>query len=154
MTSPKNLIINPLSIYDGYFYDNGALTLFHVDLLTGETNEISNGARGAGSIIESVNSMAIDFQNSIAYIITYNEIYSVNLISGNRTILASDSVGTGPSLDNLAGIQVSSTGDKLFVVNNKTDGELLEVSTTNGDRTILSNSVNGNKFSFFILFKY
>jgi DNA-binding beta-propeller fold protein YncE len=69
-------------------------------------------------------------------------IISIDLASGDRTILSGDATGTGPSFDLPAGIALNAAGNQLLVVDRDLSA-LVEVNVATGDRTIISDPSTG-----------
>jgi hypothetical protein len=72
-------------------------------------------------------------------------IVGVDLITGQRTLLSGNGVGSGPSLPKMYNVSVAADGLTAYVVAQDT---LLEVDLNTGDRTILSDPSTGSGPTF------
>jgi streptogramin lyase len=82
---------------------------------------------------------------------TFPAVFSVDPATGNRTVVSSSSVGSGPNFTDLGAIDLDSSGNIL--VSNVTAGSddgIWSVDPATGNRTILSNSGNGSGTNFIV----
>jgi sugar lactone lactonase YvrE len=75
------------------------------------------------------------------------EIISVDLSSGNRTLLSAFGQGAGPALAQPDGAVVDSDNNRVLVTDS-IDLAVIAVDITSGDRTVISNSLTGSGTSF------
>ena len=68
-------------------------------------------------------------------------IVGVDLITGQRTLLSGNGVGSGPSLPSMLNVSVSADGLTAYV---GVSGALFEVDLTTGDRSIISDTSTGS----------
>ena len=67
---------------------------------------------------------------------------TVDLDTGNRTVLSSTTVGNGPPLGTVLASALDSAGNRVLAVG-QNDWGLVAVDLTSGDRTLLSGATKG-----------
>lgn len=132
-----------------YFIDAQLQTLGFVNLLTGHRTLVSGAGRGSGTDFEDPEGLVLDVPNGRAFVAEgaqgspgSRKVQSVNLTTGNRTVVSSAAVGTGPpnfsDPENLAydpvadSVLVADEGLSALISFDPDDGNRTEVSRTGG----------------------
>ena len=120
--------------------------LYRVNMLTGVETVISGLGSTAyipdnSNIFTNATNLSIDKSNDIAYILdkgASQQIISINLTTGIRTVLSSNTVpdGVNPFSQQLAGLELDRDNNRLFLVDNQLG--VVSVDTRTGVRTIFS----------------
>lgn len=71
------------------------------------------------------------------YLAIGDKVFAVDIATGNRSILSSSTVGSGPSMEHLRGITVENSGN-LLVAGTGDKGGLYRVNRSTGARTLIS----------------
>jgi hypothetical protein len=124
--------------------------LFAIDPTTGNRETLSAAnVLGTGPALITPTAVALD-GNGNAYVVTTdavgdspNEIFKINLTTGNRTLLSGGSTGTGTAFQSITDITYDSATSSLLVTDS-TAQAIYAVSTTTGNRTLLSNNSTPN----------
>jgi hypothetical protein len=66
-----------------------------------------------------------------------DDLFDVDLVSGDRVILSNSATGVGPNFRYPAAVALSSSETKAYVIDYGVDS-LFEVDLINGNRTVLS----------------
>ena len=116
--------------------------LLAVDLATGDRSLIAETRTDFGLNSTRFDGVALDGANGRALVSdsTVDAIFSFDLTSGDRTVVADNAVGTGPHLTNLfgtSGIGVDPIGNRILVPNRNALA-LVGVDLASGDRSFLS----------------
>lgn len=119
---------------------------------SGARNLVSNFSQGSGTNFGNIVAMALNSDSTFAYVLdrgttwaaSPNALFKVNLQSGDRTIVSSASVGTGPNItiNNSLTLAIDSTETFAYFSDSATD-EIIQVNLSNGNRTVISSSVVG-----------
>lgn len=120
-------------------------TLVAVDLATGQRTRLSGGGAGGGPAFGSIVDFAVDPVRRLAFVTDagfvgsaiVGRVVAVDLATGERTIVSSDSRGSGPLFESDTQIQVDPARNRVLVVDNESDS-LLAVDLVDGDRTLVS----------------
>ncbi|MDX1696780.1 MAG: PQQ-binding-like beta-propeller repeat protein, partial [Thiohalobacterales bacterium] len=128
--------------------DTNGRSLLSVNLapVIGERTYLSRGSAGVGAGTDfgtGVYDVAVDAANNRAFVtdIDADAVWSVDLESGDRTILADATTGTGPALNNPATLALDEATGTLYV--GGLGNVLYAVDSTSGDKTIISDSTTG-----------
>ncbi|WP_444883399.1 PKD domain-containing protein [Microbulbifer sp. PSTR4-B] len=132
-----------------HVFDYSLQALIEVDVLSGFRRVISqSGSVGGGVDFENSRLSVTDFESGFAYIYDDrgpDKILQVELETGNRSVISSNMVGSGPLVDLASSIWLDGTNGKL-VIAGKILGEegdfIVEVDVETGNRTALSMSSN------------
>ncbi|MHC4933358.1 MAG: YncE family protein, partial [Planctomycetota bacterium] len=131
---------------EGLFWDEGRAAIVRVDLGDGDRFVLANATNGAGPILTSVRAMLVDAAGDRILLAdvtpTGAAILSVDLATGDRTLVSDAVTGTGPALDAPTCMALHSAGNRVLVG----DGGLsavVSVNLGNGSRTTLSGTSNG-----------
>lgn len=92
-------------------------------------------------VLSRVVDVSIDKENNRAFILDWHldALVSVDLTTGNRTIVSGDSRGTGPHVGNARSIALDKTNNRAIVISSHRT--LLSVDLISGDRTRIGESV-------------
>lgn len=112
---------------------------------TGQSSVVSGPDHGTGPSLFQETSLAVDAAGGRAFLCgsagTPDEILAVDLATGNRSVLSSNAVGSGPALGHATKLAFQSG---LLLASDRVQGALLWVDPATGDRTVLSNSLVGS----------
>lgn len=134
--------------------------LFAVDLDSGDRTVISissealGEAFGSGVFFSRINGITLDANDNRA-ILVGDDIFgrclviSVDLNSGDRTIVSGENNGEGPLLILARGIDLDRANNRAIVVDSLLDS-MIAVDLTSGDRTILSGENVGSGSPFLV----
>lgn len=131
--------------------DSGFAQLLAIDLDTGVRREVSaaNTPVGAGPALNNLEGLGVDTANNRVIIAESfpAAIFSVDLLSGDRSIISDDTIGQGPLLHDRVYRGVLDIGNnRMFVLDEETqipEQRLLTVDLSSGDRSILSDASIG-----------
>ncbi len=123
-----------------YVLDAALLTLFGVDLDSGDRVPWSSPDRGAGELVTQPRGAAVTPDETIVYALSASPatVYAIDVATGVRTVVSNDLTGFGPRLGFGEDLCADFAGQRAFVLNTA-DGSLLEVELGDGDRTEISN---------------
>ena len=124
-----------------YVIDRSALMVLEVDIATGIRSILSAPGTGTGTSFVTPHSINIDISNNRLFIgdTGFAGIFSVSLASGtkgNRSILASSSVGSGTNIQTPSSMNFDSSTNKLIFFDEGVDAVLL-VDTSSGNRSLV-----------------
>jgi hypothetical protein len=127
-----------------YIGDSGAIHRVEVD--TGNRTLVSSSSNmspvGTGSPIYEVNDITLDMPGNRLYLANRANILSVDLLDGDRTIVSSSTVGTGPAFTKASGLVMDIANQKAWFVDYEL-AAVLQVDLVTGNRVVLSGSANG-----------
>ena len=112
--------------------------------VTGNRTLISQpGVRGSGPDFGSlIGGLTLDQSGNILLAgFDAGAIFKISPITGNRSILSSNAVGTGPSIHNVNDVVIAPNGD-LFVTAQDLDS-IVRINPLNGNRTLVSGPALG-----------
>lgn len=116
--------------------------IYSVDLATGTRVVLSQSpGTGTGPSMTAPLSIKLDVARNRLYVLdalTTNSVFSVDLATGNRSLIASPSVGTGVALNNGRGLAYQPSFSRLFVP--QTAGNVVSILT---DTLTRGNVVDG-----------
>lgn len=123
-----------------------AIGLVTVDLATGVRTVVSSASTnvGTGPNLPNPIGVALDAANDRAIVVNDvpAQVFSIDLATGNRTILSSDSVGAGPLLERPGNITLDLANDQSFITDTIANA-VFSLDLTTGDRAIVSNATTG-----------
>lgn len=120
-----------------------------MDMSNSNRTLVSGFTRGSGTSFGRISTITHDTVNDTLYVGDefLNAIFQVDIATGNRTIISDDSNGTGPSLASPVRIIIAS-GNSLLVADSNnsvnSNGSIIDVDPTNGNRTIISDETTGS----------
>lgn len=106
----------------------------------------SSAPRGSGPALVWPSSVAVEASGDLLVVDVYAptwvpRILRISPTTGDRTIMSSNGVGTGPALASyVAEAEVANIGGVIYLING---GVLMSVDPANGDRTLISGSGRG-----------
>lgn len=136
-----------------YVADYNQDAIIEVDLATGNRTPFSNSSNGSGSNLTLPTKIILNNAGTKAYVLdgqfSTSAVFEIDMATGNRTIIASSSRGTGTDLAGPKGIALNTAETKAYVIDNSFSADrLFEVDLVTGDRTILSDSSTGTGTNF------
>jgi hypothetical protein len=121
--------------------DSGLDTILAVDLLSGDRKDLERFRIGAGERLGVVSDFDIDRASGQLLAGSGRNLFAIDPASGDRTVVASPAHGSGPVLENVRGVDVTSA-ERAFVVGDELDA-LVAVALATGDRTIIAGGTIG-----------
>lgn len=123
-----------------YYTERSADRLSIVDIGTGNNSVVSSSSLGTGKNLDNPFTVMINENETKAYVLNSdsggNDFFlEIDLVTGNRTELSGDEIGSGPSIDGTSASLLINDGNSLFV--HSTDRKFYEVSIATGDRSVL-----------------
>ena len=120
--------------------------VFSVDLLTGARTPISGGTFniGSGPVPRNPIGFVLDTSTTPARLLLgdgqLDAIVAIEIANGNRTILSSAAVGTGPNIQTPGGMELDLARNRLLLVDNVdyNSSQLIAVDLTTGNRSVLA----------------
>lgn len=119
--------------------------IFSVDLNTGNRTILSaspvspsNETIGDGEHFSKPFAITLDEANNRLLVSDFTKIFSVDLETGNRSVISSDNIGAGTSLDTPDAMSLDLERNRLLVTDLRLDS-LVDVDLESGDRKIISN---------------
>ncbi|HEY1598881.1 MAG TPA: PEP-CTERM sorting domain-containing protein [Pirellulales bacterium] len=131
---------------------NNDVGLVIVDPTTGDRTVLSDNTTGAGPNFASPEGVAIEPDGDLLVADRNGgpggaaSIFRVDPLTGNRSIISSNGIGTGQSLGEPFGI--IEVGGTIFVANGNA-ADLLSIDPTTGNRTLFSGGAVGTGHQFF-----
>lgn len=129
-------------------YTGGAL--LRVDPATGARSVVTSATVGSGPAAGSIGIVAIEPDGNV--LVTSDDfetdtssVLRVDPVTGDRTAVSSDSVGTGPALETLRGLVLAPDGT-IYALNSGfigDDAQLIRIDPATGDRAIISSDTVG-----------
>ncbi len=112
--------------------------------LAGNVDDSSATAtvKGSPNLFVNPDRIALDPTNNGALVVDGVNVVALNLNNGARTIVASESVGSGPVLGNPRGIAVGSEDNSVLVTDAQLDA-LVRIDLDDNSRSIVSDSITG-----------
>jgi len=131
---------------EALFWDEGRAAIVRVDLSDGDRLVLANGTTGAGPDLTSVRAMLVDAAGDRLLLADVTAIgaaiLSVDLATGDRTLISDAVTGSGPALDTPTCIALHSAGNRVLVGDGATNA-VVSVNLGNGNRATLSGASNG-----------
>lgn len=110
-------------------------------------------ATGEGPTFSNPEDIAIDSINNRVLVVdsTLNTLFSVNLTSGDRTVISSLTTGTGegPQFNSPTEVALDSAQNRALVIEGGLESTLISVALANGNRTVISNTTTGTGPKFY-----
>jgi DNA-binding beta-propeller fold protein YncE len=127
-----------------YYVEQNSSSLVVADLATGDRTVVSSFSVGAGPNFTSVMDVDLDVANNRAFVsgssANGGALFTVNLATGDRTLVSDDVTGTGPSMTVPASVAFDSATGRALVMDWNAD-ILFAIDLTSGDRTVVSDNV-------------
>ena len=145
--SPWGIVLDSAGT-TAYVMDASVDALFSIDLSTGDRTIVSSGdtspAVGTGPAFEFPRGIAINSAGTMAYVTSYSlgALISVDLTTGDRTIVSNSGTGAGNLLKRPVGVVLNST-DTIAYLLDAIEGILFSVDLSNGNQTVISGSDRG-----------
>lgn len=136
-----------LDLANGRALVGSGADLLAVDLATGDRTTIASDTIGAGPPFAPIRDMVLDVAaqrvlvNEGAY--PDHDLMAIDLATGDRTVIASDAIGSGPVIVHAEGLALDTANNRALVVDGYLD-ILVAIDLTSGDRTILSSASIGS----------
>lgn len=124
--------------------DNNPTRLLWVDLETGDRTVLADAVTGTGPVLVRADRIALDLTNDRALVLTRandeHTLYSVDLTSGDRTVISSKDRGLGPLIKGggREDLVVSTDGSVAFYMNDGDSNFLFAFDLQTGDRFVFS----------------
>ncbi|MCB0420173.1 MAG: hypothetical protein KDD61_04210 [Bdellovibrionales bacterium] len=96
----------------------------------------------------SADAIAVSKDGKKAYVSVLSTILEVELSTGKRKVIASSTVGSGPSLFTITKINVGPNPDVIYCLASSASVGLMELNVLTGDRTTVASSGVGSGVSF------
>ena len=126
--------------------DSTLIAIFAMDLDSGDRSILSdNAAVGTGPAFVQPLDVAVDAVNDRVIVLDGTGLFAVDLNTGDRTVIANDGTGSGPSIAGSDGVDIDVAGGFAYVANTYDDAFqhlIYKVSLVSGDRTVLSDTVS------------
>jgi hypothetical protein len=117
-------------------------TVWAIDLASGDRTELSGG----GPALFAPHGLEVDSANRRAYTVNNRfgspELLQIDLVTGDREIISSSSVGSGPLFTFATGIALVPAGATVLVAA-PFDDAIFAVDTASGNRSIVADSSRG-----------
>jgi hypothetical protein len=127
-----------------YYVEQNSSSLVVADLATGDRTVVSSFSVGAGPNFTSVMDVDLDVANNRAFVsgssANGGALFTVNLATGDRTLVSDDVTGTGSSMTVPASVAFDSATGRALVMDWNAD-ILFAIDLTSGDRTVVSDNV-------------
>jgi hypothetical protein len=108
--------------------------LLGTDTITGNREELSGSGRGAGTIIPYPNGICRTGPSTVLVTTSHlSGICSVDLVTGDRTVVSDDETGSGPDYYSPCSIIASPAGDR-FLVTDTDNHAVYSLDALTGDR--------------------
>jgi len=127
---------------------NNIQTLFRVDIATGDRTVVSSSLAGSEvgtgpiSDLDTIFDVILDANGDILIADTQiDTIFRVDPVTGDRTVLSSNTVGTGPTMSFPGDMVLEADGN--IVITEGSNDQVLRVDPVTGNRTIVSSSLVG-----------
>lgn len=130
------------NIYDPGYWRKSA-TLVGLDPVTRATTVISGPTRGTGPTWTGVHDIVIVGDTAYLHDVGVHTVFAVNLVSGNRSVVSSMSVGTGP-LGNTRKLAYDAVRNRLLMTAQGAAGSVIAISLPSGNRTLVAGTGTGS----------
>lgn len=142
-TSPRDIALDTVN-NRALVVGTGLDALVSVDLTTGNRMVISDAVTGTGTVFSSIRGVTFDGLNNRVLVAEagagFEGIIAVDLVTGNRTELSGQTVGTtidlGADFDSTRGVIIDSADSRLVVVDDAITS-LVAVDPVTGNRTLI-----------------
>ncbi len=127
--------------------DSALGAVLAVDLVSDQRTIISSSEIGQGPALTFPVGIAVDATNNRAIVANSSNdgppaLFSVDLVSGDRTIISDASRGTGPALEDPDQVALDATGTRALVTQ-LSPSSLFSVDLNSGDRTLVTTGGGG-----------
>jgi sugar lactone lactonase YvrE len=121
--------------------------LWTIDTRTAHRTLLAGPARGAGPVVDYPGKLDVDSDNGVAYYTEKNikAIMSVDLVSGDRTLVSGAGTGAGTDFGFIVDVALDLSRNRALVGAQVGDrvGALFSVDLATGDRTVISDATTG-----------
>lgn len=121
--------------------------LLAIDLTTGNRTLLSGSSIGTGPFISvNTDSLALDPANNRAFVYSLSPpeaLIEINLVTGNRRVVSSNTTGTGPEFVRLQTIEIDTANNRMLAADSNLSA-LFSIDLATGNRTILWQNIQGN----------
>jgi hypothetical protein len=121
--------------------DNATSHVYGLDVSTLQTVYLSGSRRGAGPLIGNPRHITGSMGGSVYYVTNAVEIARIDADTGDRTLLASDTVGTG-AFGTFEQLAMSDDGQAVFIFDSNA-GQILRMDVVTRARTVVSSGAQG-----------
>ena len=135
---------NGIVLSGGRFFVLRENSLVELNLLTSEVTEISGPTVGSGPAFDMLSGLSVDVAFGKAYVgDAYSEIFEVDLATGDRTLISSETAGIEENL-HFASLRHSfiDTGP-VIQVNSCLHGKTFTIDKKTGQRKLVSKNIRG-----------
>ena len=151
-TGPNMSFLSALAVEDdGMLIALARNGVFRIDPVSGDREVVSDENIGSGPLFNTVNTLAVEPDGQFIVVDVESNGKGARLLridpaSGDRTVISSDSVGTGPMLYSPFDIKVEADGQLVVVdINLKA---IVRIDPVNGDREVVSDNNMGHGYVF------
>lgn len=130
-----------------YSLEANTVSLIKLDLSTNKRSLISGDGAGSGDAFGNVFDLALDLANDIVYVVSRTQVFAVDTLTGDRTVISDDVTGTGPFLTTIEGMVYNNASGLILVIDSVEDA-LISVDPATGDRTIVSSALHAGDTFF------
>ncbi len=155
LSSPKSITLNSsentLYVSDSEWVSGDFVgSIIEVDIVTGNRTVVSDAMIGSGPSLSSPHSITLNTKDNKIYVSDSSwagdgylgKIVEIDLATGNRTVISSDTVGAGPEFEYITSFSLVQEKGKAYVTDSSL-GAVLEMDLATGNRTIISSSKVG-----------
>lgn len=134
--APAGLALDQLE-QNLYLSDSTMNAIFKIDISTGNRVIISdNSSFGSGADLDTPKEIALSSDGNF-YVLNNKNLLLVNTTTGNRSVVSSDDVGSGPEFPINSSLALSNDKTKAYITD-KAAAAIIEVDLSTGNRTIIS----------------
>ncbi|MCB0362270.1 MAG: hypothetical protein KDD35_06095, partial [Bdellovibrionales bacterium] len=132
------------SLEDAAYTVESSGSLLKVDLGTGNRLvTYDNESRGTGQVMAPLSIALNKMETKMIYLDGPAALSSVDLLSGDRNVLSSGSIGSGPSIINASNIALDKELDQVYIVS-EFERNILKVDLFSSNRSIVSDIAVGS----------
>jgi hypothetical protein len=114
------------------------ITVFSIDIETGDRSLIYDYTKGTGPWINVPQALAVSADGTTAYTFSdFNKIVALDMTTGNRRDIAGANIPNGEAISGVRALGLSADG-KLLYMSSYSLGAILLIDTSSGDRVIIS----------------
>ncbi|MCJ8294779.1 MAG: hypothetical protein MJK15_10270 [Colwellia sp.] len=114
------------------------ITVFSIDIATGDRSLIYDYTKGTGPWINVPQALAVSADGTTAYTFSdFNKIVALDMTTGNRKDITGANIGNGETISGVRALALSADG-KLLYMSTYSLGAILLIDTNTGDSVILS----------------
>jgi len=106
---------------------------------TGEYETISGNGVGRGELFQTADDISIGQNRGVLFVSEYsaNRVFMVDLNTGDRTVIYSETTGRGPTIERLRAVEVYNKN--AVFVDGAEENRIIAIDVATGDRVIVSN---------------